>query len=450
MTLILFGTRYFLSSGGTDLSNEPHPIFRVLPLVVSSSVFGATDFGYRMAAFTGYLVFLAFVFSRVRTCSTWPMALLSTIAIATIPILWHVSYLVEQSAWAAFSSASMFVMILSSKKMEDIPLVPLTVLVILATLLRSPAFAAFIPVAMVIGYRMFNGGINLEDRVPLIVSIATLALFVIISAVRESPATETEGAIAKWLLSATNNIPAVAAASVIGLYPLFFVGFVFRASTAKRSVLMLSALVFLMFVGYLYYAPLRSFLWGACRYQSEIFVPLIVAGIVAYCIDVRRLSQKYLWLPAIPLVALIAVNVFSICVMDNRTYKPLDAGATLPIKAEFEYPLNEAFDFVKANKMQDNTYYVGIYYGGFTSVLRGYTVKDYFAFSDLNNQYRNGFAVDLKALNADPKIAAVIVEANYNISGAIEGLAKIGWLGRREFTHLASGTKMVVLTRNAI
>jgi hypothetical protein len=83
-------------------------------------------------------------------------------------------------------------------------------------------------------------------------------------------------------------------------------------------------------------------------------------------------------------------------------------------------------------------------------VLRGYTVKDYFAFSDLNNQYRNGFAVDLKALNADPKIAAVIVEANYNISGAIEGLAKIGWLGRREFTHLASGTKMVVLTRNAI
>ncbi len=427
---------------------ESHPIFRTFPLVVSSAFFGVSDFGFRIASFAGYIVFLLLVFLRLRVCSNLLMALLATASIGTIPILWHVSYLVEQSVWSTVASASIFVILYSSRKLEDVPLVPLTAFVILATLLRSPAFIAFIPIATVIGYRMIDGSINKSEKIPLFVLVATLAVFVVILALQGSPATETAGVFSKWIFVQTNNISAVAAVSVIGLLPLFFVGFVFRSIPVKRAVLMISVLIFFAACCYLYYASIGNALWGVSRYQAEMFVPLIAAGITAYCIDSRRIRNRISWLSVVPLAVLIAVNCFSIYVMDNRTYRPVEAAAP-PIKAEFEYPMNEAFGFIRANNLQRNTYYVGIYYGGFISVLRGYTASEYLAFSSLNERHRDIFKIDLDALNADSEIAAVIIESEYDL-GAIDDLAKRGWQGRQDFIHQPTGRKMTVLTRHTI
>ena len=465
MTVSLIIGRYFLSGPENIFSevdgpyfmlnsfglSDPHPLFRLFPLVVTSAIFGATDFGFRIATFLGYLAFLIFVFIRLRVYQNRLLAFLATLAVGTIPILWHVSYLVEQSAWAAIASASIFLFLVSSKNLDQIPLVPLTAFVILATLLRSPAFVAFTPLALVIGYRMFKGSISKNEKLPLVVLIATLGMFIAISAVRGSPATETIGTFAKWIFSASNNIPAVAAASVVGLLPLFFIGFIFRSNSSNRFILMLAALLFFFLCSYLYYAPLVRTLWGVGRYQAEIYMPLIVAGIAAYCMDSRELRPDFSLLSAIPLAVLISINCFSIYVMDNRTYKPFEA-APPPgegVKAEIEYPMNEAFEFVRANNQLKSTYYIGIYYGGFISALRGYTASEYLAFSTINNRHRNGWVVNLDGLDEDYEITSVIVEPEAD-AGAIEGLSKRGWQGRHDFTNVASGRKLILLTRHKI
>ena len=465
MVLALILGRYFLSGGENIFSevngpyfmlnsfglSDPHPLFRLFPLVVTSAFFGASDFGFRLAAFLGYLTFLIFVFLRLNNNPNWLLALFATLAVGTIPILWHVSYLVEQSAWAAIASASIFLFFISSKSLDDAPLVPLTAFVILATLLRSPAFVAFTPLALVIGYRMFKGSITKNEILPLIVLIVTLGMFIAISAVRGSPATETIGTFAKWIFSASNNIPAVAAASVIGLLPLFFIGFIFRANSTNRFILMLAALLFFFLCSYLYYAPLVRYLWGVGRYQAEIFVPLIVAGIAAYCMDSRELRPNFSLLAVVPLAVLLSINCFSIHVMDNRTYKPFEA-APPPgegVKAEIEYPMNEAFDYIRSSNQLKSTYYIGIYYGGFISALRGYTASEYLAFSSINNRHRSGWVINLDGLNEDYEITSVIVEPEAD-AGAIEGLSKRGWQGRRDFTNAATGRKLIVLSRHKI
>jgi hypothetical protein len=434
----------------TDYGSDPHPIFRLFPLMLSSAIWGVSDFGYRMAAFTGYLVFLLFVFVKINGQAGRHLAFSAIVALGTLPILWHVSYLAEQSVWSTLASSAVFVMLFSAKDLESIPLIPIIALVILATLSRSPAFVAFAPVAIVIGYRMLKGNIKRVDRAPVLILIATLALFVLISVLRGSPATDTEVPLAKWLFAESNNIPGIAAVSVLGLAPFFFIGYVFRMATREHLILVGATIIFFALGGLVYYAPVSRNLWGVGRYQAEMYVPLITAGIVAYCMTYAK-ERNAKWLAAIPLIILALVNVFSILTFDARTFRPFADNPTPgeAVKSEVEYPAREAFQFVREHNLQDHAYYVGIYYGGFVSALRGYSAGEYFNFFQLNNRHRNGWAVNLDAINADTEIGSVVIEPEADF-GAIQGLLERGWKGRHDFTHAKSGHKMIVLTRENI
>lgn len=463
MTAILIGARHILSGPDNifcELNvywnqlnsfglSDPHPLLRLLPLAISSAFFGATDFSFRFAAFFSYFLFLVFLYLQLRNHSGWLIAIIATLSIGTIPIFWHVAYLAEQSIWAAIASSAVFTILYTSKKLEDVPVIPITALAIIATTLRSPAFIVFVPIALIIAYRLYKKQIKHDDEIPLMVLIAMLSMLILISAAHGSPATETTGLFSNWQFSESNNFPAVAAASVIGIYPLLFIGSIFRSHNTERATLMLASLLFFAAACFLYYAPIRSILWGVPRYQAEIFIPLITAGIVAYCVDIRQSDTTLRWLHVIPLALLILVNTFSVYAINDRTFKPLEAGGGQPIKAEFEYPINEAFAFLRSKNLLCNTYYIGVYYGGFTSALRGYTADEYLAFSMKNSRHRRDWNINLKSLNNDMSISAVIAEPEFD-SGAIDELTRLGWIGRKVFTHQASGTKLILLARELI
>jgi hypothetical protein len=429
---------------------DQHPIFRLSPLLLSSTIFGVSDFGYRAAAFLGYLFFLLFVFTKLNIQVGWRLAFSAVLALGTLPILWHVSYLVEQSAWSTLASATVFVLLFSSKDLESVPLIPAIVLVLIATLLRSPAFIAFAPLAIVISYRALIGNIRQLDRAPILILIATLTLFVLIATLRGSPATGTEGHLSKLLFSQTNNIPGIAAVSVLGLTPFFFVGFALRAATREGIVLFVATILFFAFCGLVYYAPVTRNLWGVGRYQAEMYVPLITAGIVAYCMALPK-DRANQWFAVAPLIVLAMVNIFSLATFDSRSFRPFTDNPTPgeAVKSEVEYPTKETFQFIGKHKLQSHTYYVGIYYGGFVSVLRGYSAEQYLNFSRLNNRYRHGFSVNTEAISGDPEIRSVVVEPEAD-SGVIQGLRERGWKGQYDFTHAKSGRKLTVLTRENI
>jgi hypothetical protein len=430
--------------------NDPHPLFRLFPLLVSSAIFGVTDFGFRLATFAAYLVFLIFVYIRLSTHCSSLTAAISTASIGTLPIFWHVAYLVEQSVWAAIAGASIFVYLLTSESMEEIRLVPLTLLVVLATLMRAPAFIAFIPVAVLIIVQLRRKKIDMAEINPLFISAALLAMVVLVAASRGSGATVQAGAISSWIYAGTNNIQAVAAASSIGLFPLFFVGYLLTNLRKERVEIALSALLFLMAATFLYFGPIREVLWGISRYQAEIYLPLIAAGIAAYSIDTSKESNaRVQWIPLVPLVLMIVLNFFSIGVMDNRTFKPLEAGDNPAFKSEVEFPMDEAFAFVRSKGLQLNTYYIGSS-PGFAPVLRGATAGEYKSMSMLNERHRRDLVVSIGGVNVDPKIEAVIIESYGSYADTINKLHALGWQGRRDFLHHLSGERLTVLTRKAL
>jgi hypothetical protein len=142
-------------------------------------------------------------------------------------------------------------------------------------------------------------------------------MVILVSVLRGSPATETVGILDKWRYSLNNNIPAIAAASVLGFLPLFFIGSLLSFKSENRIVVSLAGALFLVVGVLLYYGPLNRQLWGISRYQAEIFIPLIVCGISIYCVDVNLYKLRFNALKFLPIFLFIVVNVFSLRVILN-------------------------------------------------------------------------------------------------------------------------------------
>lgn len=437
---------------------DPHPTLRLLPLLISSTFFGTLALGYRAAGFVGYLLLLAFMFSRLRVRTSSLVAFLAVFAVATLPIFWHVAYLAEQSIWSTVAAAAIFIWIFSCEKLEEIPLIPIASLVLISLLMRTPALISIAPLFVLTVYMLIKRRVPRNERTALILLyvLIALGLFVLIS--RGSPATEQISGLDKWILAFSNNIPAIAGASVLGLFPIFFIGFIFILRNQEDIVRLFLSMIFFALACAVFYIPVTTSLWGVARYQSEIFVPLVVAGVTAFCVNqfneefkLKSANLRDISLAASPLLFLIVANLFSLSVFDQRSFMPFPNGPTPggAIKTEVEYPMKAAFKFIRLNKLQKNTFYIGIYYSGYISSLMGMSASDYLAFSRLNSQYRDGFSVNASAINADQKIESVIIEPEAD-SGAIKALTDFGWKGRYEFSQKRSVHKLIILTREAI
>ena len=99
--------------------------------------------------------------------------------------------------------------------------------------------------------------------------------------------------------------------------------------------------------------------------------------------------------------------------------------------------------------MESNTYYVGIYYGGFVSGLAGFTADQYIAFSRLNNLYRDGWNVNADFLDTDSNIEAVIVESDAN-SGVVDQLLLKGWKVKYFKSKSDLRHELILLIRNKL
>jgi hypothetical protein len=398
------------------------------------------------------------MFSRLRNRTGSLVSFVAIFAVATLPIFWHVAYLAEQSIWSTVAATALFIWIFSCKKLDDIPLIPMLSLVLISLLMRTPALIAIAPLVVVTVYRALKGSIPKYEKTALFLLYGLIAagLFFLIS--RGSPATEQISGFDKWILAFTNNIPAIAGASVLGLFPIFFIGFIFILKSQEDGVRFLACMIFFAFACAVFYIPVTTSLWGVARYQAEIFVPLVVAGITSFCISqfneefkLKRSNFKGGSVAVAPLLLLIAANLFSLSVFDQRSFMPFPNGPTPggAIKTEVEYPMKAAFKFIRVNKLQRNTFYIGIYYSGYISSLMGMSATDYLAFSRLNSQHRDGFSVNVSAINSDKKIKSVIIEPEAD-SGAIKGLTELGWKGRYEFSQEHSMYKLTILSREVL
>lgn len=443
---------------GSHPEQDPHPPLRLLPLWVSSGLLGPNEFGFRMAGFATYLALMSTLYVGLRLRLSQWTAGLAVLAIATIPVLWQTAYLVEPSIWVALAGMALFALF-ASPEYARVSLVVPAMAALLATYMRAPGFILLVALLGLAIARMARARIS-QRELAIVAILVGCALWGSLSGtLGGSPALAETSPITQLFSAVTNNVPYVALVAAAGLVPFFFVGYALRTDTETGLILAVTVVAFLLIATAVFYGPTRVVLWGTPRYQAEIAVPVITAGIVAFAyaaatpasFKVRGRSFHVVSLmcslaPATPLLVVIALNIFGMTTLDRNTYKyfqhPIPGHNA---NAEGRYPLKSAFKRARARGVANNVYYVGIWYGGFQSVLQGYSVADYAAFSLVNERHRAGWAVNVEAVKNDQTIKAVMVENDASF-GVIEPLEAAGW-SRETFTHPRSGLQMILLFR---
>jgi hypothetical protein len=319
--------------------------------------------------------------------------------------------------------------------------------------MRAPAFLALIPLVAAAAVRLAAGPVPRADLVATALGVA-LALAGAVSAVLNgSPVASETPPMTQLLDALTTHTPWIALAATTGLIPFFFVGAALRMETATGAILALAVFAYLLAAVAVFYGPVKPLVWGLSRYQAEIAVPAIAAGVIAFAVAAapgalsfrgRAVPASAAKLaPAAALAAMIAANLFAILTFDaNRRTTLAHPLPGQTVKSEAEYAIATAFDIAAA---PTRTYYVGIWYGGFQGILQGLSAADAIAFAEFNERHRSGWSVNAEGLIADPDVDAVIVEADAPF-GVGEALQRNGWR-YKTVTHPRSGLVLYVYLR---
>ena len=403
---------------------DPHPLLRQLPLLLASAFFGVSPAGYHAAGFLAFCLFLLFVYIRFRDQFGAIRAVTGTLLIGTTPVFLDVAVLAEQSVWAAIAGSIVFFQLARDGESRHIALIPLASIIVLASLQRAPAFLATFPL-LLWASACPEGRRNFARELPKLAPILLMLIWIIvITGLKGSPALQQPARPWwAWFTLLNEKIPDVAAVSVLGLLPVMFLG-VLLVRPACR-LLTCGALLFIAACSYLYFVPLRDVLWGVSRYQAEIFVPLFVAAVAVFLEAVRNQAGP---MSLLPLLVILGTNLLSLHGMDARTFRPFPQAPLQgeAIRSAFRCPLKEAFSLVRDRGWQTGLFYVGVYYGGFASILQKYSVGDYVEFSILNNRHRLPSGVDILALNQDNDVQVVMVEPE-EAQGVPQALIGLGW-----------------------
>lgn len=440
--------------------DDPHPPLRLLPLLVSSAIFGVSDFGFRMAGYTALLlVSLGLYIALRRRLPRWTSAL-AVLAIATVPGLWQTALSVEASIWLALSGAVLFSALAMADDDAPVQLAPLALLAALAALARAPGFLALAPLTCLLLLAATQA--SRPGRFEFGFAFAMVALTIMAASVSilfGTPAVSDAPPLRQLVLALADATPFVAVVSVMGLVPLLFVGSALSMRSSTGIALAIATAGYLVLALAVFYGPTKPILWGTPRYQAEIAGPLIAGGLVAFALQMRQPASYAFrgrsfeadsgWLSLLPpaaLLGVIAFNLFAIVTLDRAHTRwlshPVPGNGP---KTDAEYDISSAFASLKARGAGPWVYYVGIWYGGFQAVLDGMSVQDYATFSNLNQRHRAGWAVDLNAMTGDIAIRAVVVEPEADF-GAIASLTAAGWT-QEAFINPRSGLRMVLFTR---
>lgn len=468
LTRALFSTDIGMLSGTENLpvllanpaNQDAHPPLRLLPLLMSSAFFGASSFGYRLAAFAGLLAMMVgyYLAFRLRTGRT--LAALGAIAIASLPGLLQTASVVESSLWTALGGWAIFAALAAADRADrPLNLIPFAFAFALAAMMRAPAFIVLVPLVLLMLLEVSRrpiGRVELGGTIALtILGLSASIVFIVFG----TPAISGASPLQQLHSALVEGAPAVALVTVIGLPPLLLIGFALSQRGAHGLMLAAATVGYLIVSVAVFYGPTRSVLWGIPRYQAEIAVPLIAAGITTLIVLASAQPHSIQFrgrtilpgitdrvLPLTILAGVIAANLFAVANIYNTKSSYLSHPIPRQsVAADAPFEFRRAFDAARQASPGKQPYHIGIWYGGFQAILSGSTVEEYAAFSQMNVRHRSGWNVDLDALTEDTEIGSLVVEPEMDF-GAIRYFNTLGW-DQLTITHPVSGNALLVFKR---
>lgn len=452
-----------LNTGG------PHPPLRLFPLWLSSSLFSSSDFSFRIPQMLGLIVLMwigqRIAYRNLSLVYSWLFGL----AIGTIPLLWHVSILAEQSVWTAVIWSIFLLEIYNSDDFSDFNWIQWFSLISIFTLLRQTAFLALIP--LFVFYIIYN---NNKDRYNFkkffftLVPVLVMLPFFAKSIVMGTPATYIPGEFA-YIPKDASSIERVWFALKSGIAPwivfntvslpwIIFFFFPIMVCPCNIRRVARSFIIFIFFIAALFtFFSIRPALWGVERYEAEYIIPFSILGFYILLVKLNSVGNggSISKILSFGLMCLIFYNIYMFKILDF-TYMEKQNYHGISIKSESVYNYKDALNAIKADGYAGHTYIAGITYGILPEIMNGFTIGEVLSTYKLLNHQNSMKALkktgwtgaDPESIDASPEIKAVLVSDACRPEKIINGLRMLGWKSWKNFSNDRSGTIIYGMTRS--
>lgn len=449
---------------------SPHPSFELIMPFIFGVLFGLNHFAFKLAYLFSAVVFLFVLYKRLQLRFSGAVLYLSVLAVGTIPLLLHMSTIVEHSIWSGLAISYVFVELLLNEKT---PYFRLMAVISLATMMRLPCFIALIPVLA--HYLITHARqTSLRDIFKNLVlwNLPTLFFipFVGKSILYGTPATQGPAAVSALLklkLALKSPIIFIAAANSVNLWMLAFIPFVFL--TWRRDFKITSLVIrFFLIAALIVFYSIHPGLWGHAKYQFEFIVPLCIAGFIMLITALNSVKKISKIITSV-LVVICCVNVYAY-INYQRGNKPVDELVSMTAEYSKNYdagyrglvtfPFNykEAFADIEKLNVAGNTFVVGGSYGVVQEILADYTLSQavmaHQIFKDQQGQIvkvldDDAVVFDAERANSDSRINAILLgpipmDVKKN---AVEQLQNLGWKLYKTYSNDEYGSSLTLMLK---
>lgn len=435
--------------GGYNL----HPAFQLFPIWLSTSIFGLSDFSLRISQFIGLIFTTFFIYICLIEKMSRFNALLTSLALTSIPILLHVASLVEGSIWTCILLSLLLIKFLNTEKKFFLFWFTVSSVIAIFVMMRITAFIVLPIFLMTYFFSSFKYlKIKTKEHIYVLLPFLVCLPIVLKGVLYGTPASYHTGESAfipydystyhRIVFALANNIPWETAVSNIGYVWLCFLLFIFIKNKEDGSYFFNRSMVcFLFCLGMLMFFSIRPVLWGVARYKAEYIIPFIIfGGYVFFTWLNSSILKRFL-----PLIAflLLSYNViesknFPKSIPDVRSYK------TFSREAEEIYDYKSALIEAKQAGFASSTLVAGVTNGVMPQILASYSVKEVknairILDKNLTNSDWTSFNADL--INSSSEIKLVLISDGNN-SSLRSDLKKLGWLDWKNFR--AKGTNNII------
>ncbi len=466
LVFILFREMIILLGG----SGGPHPPFRLFPLWLSGAIFSPSDFAFRFAQFAALLGlgFMAYRFAVKKI--GFLNSILFGIAAATIPVVWHVGILVEQSVWATLAWSFTLLYLFSKDDLSAQDHLRLFSVIAILTLVRQTAFVAFVPAFIRLGSDFWKSKTARKDLFVAMSPALVAAPFLLGSFIGGTSASFVSGgesflptglsALGRVWFALKSGIAWTAITNSVQPIWIIFAAFAFVFYTIKTKRFL--EIISLFLGGILIFYLILPDLWGIGRYQAEYIAPFAILGIFAVLVFSSERVSVSRYALSLGLLVLITNNiyVFNRIPADNLRIDSLAGEFTAVIKkpgeysilSEFPYDYGRALTEAKNDGYASSAYIAGSTYGVFPQILAGFSVREVRAARNLSageDELRNGFPMlSPGEIVSDKRINLVLVSDVPGKEVYINKLVYSSWKIWKTFENREYGSAVVGLIRN--
>lgn len=435
-----------------------HPPFRLFPLWLSSVVFSPVDFSFRFAQFTGLLM-LGWLIQRLSEYKIgFINSLFLGLASATIPVLWHAGVLVEQSIWTTLAWGGVLLYMFAKPEFNSKDYLRLLAFVSILTLMRQPAFLAFLPVFVRLVWDLRQKKINFKDLPVLLFPILAAVPFLLNNFIFGTAATHNSGLSRVWLAVKSGVIITAITNSVQPVWLIF--GLLAFVLALKKPLCFLKLIVLLTGGVLIFYLILPA-LWGVGRYQAEYIVPFAILGLFSGVWFLKERTNLNRYVLPLMLVVLIVGNIYifkniprlnvSVDVLVQNFNEQIKKPGQYSILSEFPYDYNEALAVARAASYAKLVYIAGSTYGIFPQILNGFSVAEVMAAKNMmagESILRNSVAtLSPEQINSNKAIKLVLISDIENKEDFVRQLKDFDWRNWKIFKNLEYGSTIIGLVR---